>query len=273
MSRHRFFLTAGLDPAKPSPLPVSAADLHHARNVLRLRPGQEIEVVGVVEPESAGRAKHIVRVSGFAPIGMLVSYISPLPDEAPEHPRLTLVQGVAKGERMDLVMRQATELGVDAIWPVVTARTIVRMDEGRRAEKGARWRRIAKAAAEQSHGDSVPDVRDPVDLCTILDALADFDLVVVAWEDADARSVPGVHQVFEESGLAAGGLPHGLVVQAAVVIGPEGGLEGAEVDALQRAGGVIASLGTRILRTETAAVVAVTLAKHALGRAFGVLGS
>lgn len=248
MSAHRFFLTGEL-PAADGPfcLPLDAADLHHARDVLRLRAGEVIEVV-----ETEGRVLR-VRISDVSPDGVTGRVLGAL--ESRPEPRVTLVQGVAKGDKMDSIVRQAVEIGVHDIVPVLTERTIVRIAEDRRAEKAERWRRISKSAAEQSHRTIVPAVRDVVPLRELRHMARDYRAVFVLWEEADG---PGLVEAIH-------GCECGPADAVALVVGPEGGLSAREVEELVADGAVPVTLGATVLRTETAAVVGTALAVHALG--------
>lgn len=248
MSAHRFFLESAL-PVGDGPVvaPLRAADLHHAVAVLRVRAGEQIELV---EPdEDAGG--WLVEVVSADASEILVRRVTHLVRSY--HPRVTLVQGVAKGEKMDTIVRQAVEVGAAEVIPVLTARSVVKLDARKRADRGERWRRIARSAAEQAHRDYVPAVHDPIDLAGALALLADYDAVVVLWEDERRRHLRSAVESF---------LP-GTDVRIAVVVGPEGGLAPEEVAALESIGAVTSSLGDSILRTETAAVVGLALLLHA----------
>ena len=154
---------------------------------------------------------------------------------------ISVAQGLPKGQKMDFVVEKLTELGVAHIYPLYTERTIVE-DVGR--AKVDRWRRLAKSAAEQCGRATIPAVGDPQSLAGFLRAFADHDCVLFAWE------------------LAGGGplretLP--AILQGArtvlIVVGPEGGFSNAEAQEAGEAGAHLVSLGPRILRTETAALV------------------
>lgn len=248
MSAHRFFLTVPLpDGDGPVIAPLSSADLHHAVSVLRVRPGEQLELVEPAE-EAGGWLAEVVSAdaSGVTVLRgahLLRSY----------QPRVTLVQGVAKGDKMDLIVRQAVEIGAAEIVPVLTARSIVKLDERKRAERGERWRRIAESAAKQAHRDFVPAVADPVPLSDALSQLAGYDAVVVLWEDDKRRHLRAAVESF---------LP-GRDARIALVVGPEGGLAAEEIAALEEIGAVTSTLGDSILRTETAAMVALALVLHA----------
>ncbi|MDZ4168831.1 MAG: 16S rRNA (uracil(1498)-N(3))-methyltransferase [Coriobacteriia bacterium] len=253
MSLHRFFLTEALAAGEGARvrLPLDSEDCHHAVSVLRLRVGEKIEGV---EPDGGVWCARVEAADRDALVATLLTYTTPV---ARRRPQVTLVQGVAKGEKMDAIVRQAVEVGADAVLPVLTERSIVRLDERKRAERGERWQRIAKSAAEQAHRTRVPQVAHPADWREAREQLAGADAVVVLWEDEHATSLAE----------ALAPLRGRTDAHVALVVGPEGGLSPDEVAVLREAGATVATLGEPILRTETAAVVAVALAIHELERA------
>jgi 16S rRNA (uracil1498-N3)-methyltransferase len=136
--------------------------------------------------------------------------------------------------------------------PVTTRRSLVR-GEDVTPDRLTRWRRIVKEAAEQSGRGLLPEVRPPLSLEEALDQLNGYAKSILLWEGAGGK---GIAPALAE-------LPSAPAV--ALFIGPEGGYEDAEVDQARAAGATVATLGPRILRTETAAIAAVTLTLHALG--------
>ena len=155
--------------------------------------------------------------------------------------RVTIAQAVPKGQKMDLVVEKATELGAHAIVPVRSARVIGHDTSPAKVE---RWRRIAKSAAQQSGRARVPHVTDVHGWEALLATFGDFDRVYVPWELAPPAPL---REVFERE------LEHARSVL--VVIGPEGGFSVDEIERARYAGASAISLGRRILRTETAALV------------------
>lgn len=256
MSRHRFFLTSELPDADPGDavvVPLSLHDLHHAVAVLRVRTGEELDVVA-----PSGRVWR-VGVVAATPDGLTArAAVELLDPTTAAAPKVTLVFGVSKGSKNDDIVEDAVEVGVADMVPVLTARSIVKFDAEKRVERGERWRRVALAAAKQSKRGSVPHVSDPAPLSDTLVLLADYDAVLVAWEEAPVTGA-GVRDA-----LAAAG-PLGEGARVAIVAGPEGGLAPEEVAALERIGGVVVTLGTTILRSDTAAVVFSALVVHELG--------
>ena len=162
---------------------------------------------------------------------------------------LTLAQGVARGERMDWVVQKATELGVRQICPILSERSVVRLDARQSEQKRRHWRAIAVAACEQSGRDRIPAIEAPA-------ALPDF----IQRADTVATRL----LLSPSAGLRIADLPppHGGIL---VLIGPEGGLAEAEQRAALAAGFLAVRLGPRVLRTETAAVAALTLLQHRFG--------
>jgi 16S rRNA (uracil1498-N3)-methyltransferase len=226
------------------PLPLSAGDVHHLRDVLRLGSGDVIELV-------SGGVAWTVRLETVADEACGVREDA-VPEPAPL-PRVTLAQGLAKGEKMDTVMRQATELGVARIVPFVSQRSVVRLDRTKATARTERWRRIAEGAAKQAHRLDVPEIAEPIALADLPGAL-EGTRMLLAWEEAG-----------DAVGIAATLAGPGARDAVSVIVGPEGGLSAAEVQTLEEAGAVRVSLGPTVLRTETAGVIATALAIHALG--------
>lgn len=244
MTLHRFFVDAPV-PDGGGVVALSAEDVHHLKDVLRLTPGDEIVAV------AAGEAARV----RLTHVGATVEGVPLCEVQAGPSPAVTLVQGLAKGEKMDAVVRQATEIGVSRVVPLAAERSVVRLDERRAAARLDRWRRIASEAAKQSQRAEVPEIT-PVSRIEELPAVLGGARVAVCWEDAE--DAPGIH-------AAIGGAAPGPAGAVAVVVGPEGGLTAEEVRALQCIGAVVVSLGSTVLRTETAGVVAAALAIHACG--------
>jgi 16S rRNA (uracil1498-N3)-methyltransferase len=164
---------------------------------------------------------------------------------------VTIAQAVPKGQKMDLVVEKATELGAFAIVPVRSARVIGHDTSPAKVE---RWRRIAKSAAQQSGRVRVPDVADVHDWDALLATFGRYDRVYVPWELAEPAPL---RDVFEHE-LAG-------VSSVLAIIGPEGGISSEEITRARDAGASAISLGRRILRTETAALVVMTAILYARG--------
>lgn len=167
---------------------------------------------------------------------------------------VTIVQGLPKADKLELVLQKATELGATAFAPVSTARSIVKL-EGKEDKKLERWRRIVEEAARQCRRSDVPTVAPPAPLLEAVKALPGAPTLLVLDEEEHATRL----------GLAFSVLDADQPV--ALIIGPEGGLTREEVSALISLGAVAVTLGTLVLRTETAALAALAIVRHLDGEA------
>ena len=226
---------------------IDAALAHRLAKVLRLRAGEEVTLF-----DGSGIDAR-VRIDALDARGGSATVIDRRDGPPEPRTRVHLYQSITKGERFEWLIEKATEIGVTSITPLITARAVVRTPaEGNRAE---RWRRIAIEAAEQCGRSAVPQIGAPL---PFVDALAGGEgLRIVPYEaaDADAATIDGV--IRDASSRAA--------VDVSVLIGPEGGFEEAEVARARAAGTAIVTIGRRVLRSETAGLVAVTLVLQACG--------
>lgn len=257
MALHRFFLdeqVIAAEEAAAFPLRLSPDDARHAK-VVRLAAGEHVAVVDAAQDYFECE---IVDATGELPVVCVAQRL-----DAPSMPDVVLVQGLCKGDKMDEVVRHATELGVSAFVPLSCERSVVRLDETKARKRAGRWRAIAKSAAMQSGQARIPEVSMPVVVREAASMLAGATAVLVCWEEAPADA--SLREAITGA-LARTGTP-AADARIAVVVGPEGGLTAAEVDCLcdgcPQASAV--SLGPSILRTETAGIVAPALVLYELG--------
>jgi 16S rRNA (uracil1498-N3)-methyltransferase len=236
----------------------------HLARVLRLRSGDTVLAVDGAGHEYTVRLETI----GDEATGTVLD-VGTHDHESPL--RITLVQAVPKGDKMESIVRASTELGVTRIVPVLTARTIVTLEPGRWRDRARRWQRVAKEAAKQCGRAVVPPVEVPRPLDAALQLHEDAVLRLCLWEGAirDAGG-EGRGQARLLGNTLAASLPPALPAgsRVALLIGPEGGLAWEEVEAARGRGWMVVGVGPRILRTETAgpAIIAVLQAR------FGDLG-
>ena len=162
--------------------------------------------------------------------------------------KLVLAQGLAKGEKMDFIIQKAVEMGAYSVIPVAMEHSVVRLDGGKAAKKVERWQKIAESAAKQSKRDLIPQVQPVQSMAEMLTS-CDCETKIIAYECEDRLSLKAALQ----AAGAAGGI-HELLL----IIGPEGGISEGELELARQAGAVPVSLGRRILRAETAGLVAIS---------------
>jgi 16S rRNA (uracil1498-N3)-methyltransferase len=221
----------------------------HLRSA-RIRPGERIVVIDL---ENRGLEIEVDFISTPGELEGRVMRI--LLDRIGE--QLTLVQGISKTEHMDQTIRQATELGLVRIIPLLAERSTVRIQGDAQKSKLERWQRIAKAAAEQSGRFNLPTIESLCNLTDCLAELSDYDGLIVAWEEAPEGDIGVLVEKIKKRVFAN--------PKVALFVGPEGGFSAAEVSQMMAAGAVCASLGANILRTETAALTASALVLYHLG--------
>lgn len=224
---------------------LAADDARKIVTVLRGRSGERVQVI-----DSAGSAfAATLDVDGAVVAAVLDEPLARGSRESAG--RITIAQAIPKGRKMDLIVEKATELGVAAIVPLRSDRvTGDRTGE----HKSERWQRIAKSAAQQCGRTVVPTVAAVANWDELLPAFATYDRVYLPWELADVRPL---RDTFERDAP--------LIGSALFVIGPEGGFSAHEAERALAAGALALSLGTRILRTETVALVMLTAFAYARG--------
>jgi 16S rRNA (uracil1498-N3)-methyltransferase len=228
---------------------IGGALAHRLTRVLRMRAGDEAILFDGSGEDVRVRLDDV----GDRRIAAIAIERGPGPREP--RVRLHLYQSITKGERFEWLLEKATEIGVARVVPLVAARAVVRPPaEGNRAD---RWRRIAVEAAEQCERSAIPEIGAPE---LFDDALRTAPgIVLLPYEEAD-DAAPSIHDVLNRRVDDVFAL-----AEVSVFIGPEGGYEPAEIARAEEAGAEIVTLGDRVLRSETAGLVAATLVMHAVG--------
>lgn len=232
-----------VDDASQDVVVLTGAEAHHAAAVRRIRTGETVTVgdgrgtwlEGVCDEVSPREVT--VRVSSRAVIPR-------------QSPRLVLVQALAKGDRDELAIQAATELGVDEIVPWQASRSVSRWDAAKAVKGRARWQAIAREAAKQAHRAWIPLVTEPVATAALAARAAQSRMIVL--EPAAATRMSQLDLTGDDD--------------VVLVVGPEGGVAADEADALVRAGATAARLGDTVLRTSTAGPAALAVALARLGR-------
>ncbi|MCG0277561.1 MAG: 16S rRNA (uracil(1498)-N(3))-methyltransferase [Thermanaeromonas sp.] len=219
---------------------------HHAARVLRLKVGEEITLADERGGLFRGRVTAVLEGEVEAEL------LEDLPSVEPPL-TVTLLQGLPKGDKMDLIVEKCTELGVKRIIPLLTERVVVRLDEEAALRKRERWQRVARAAAQQSRRGHIPAVELPRTLEEALGVIPAETLLLILWEGERSCGLKGA------LGRASPGQP------VALIVGPEGGLSKKEVELACKAGGIPVHLGPRILRTETAGLTCLAIVMYELG--------
>lgn len=224
---------------------ITGSDVNHIKNVLRMRIGEKVRI-----SDNAGRDLYC-GIESIENTQILLAVLGEAEGTEPTL-KITLFQGLPKGDKMELVIQKAVELGVSEIIPVAMKNCVVKLDEKRAQAKQARWQAIAESAAKQSKRSSIPTVGMPMGFAQAAEYAQKLDWRILPYENQ--RGMAHTREVF-------GRIPKGASV--GIFIGPEGGYDSAEI-ALVKGDMEMVSLGNRILRTETAGLCALSMLLYAV---------
>ena len=242
MSQKRLFVSDRLRPG--SKLRLGDDPSRYLGRVLRLKSGDSVNVFNGEDGEWTAVISRIERR------GATLVVHDAIPNQRESGLHIQLVQGISRGERMDFVVQKATELGVKRITPVLTDHGVVRLDDKRATKRREHWRRVAESACEQSGRICPPLVDEPLPLRHWFGS-------VVECSAAGVILRPGAKARLAEFARPSSGL--------CLLIGPEGGFSDREYEDAAAAGFEAAAIGPRVLRTETAAVAAISIAQSCWG--------
>lgn len=230
---HRFFA----EKKDEGLLYLAKEDIKHFKDVLRIKDDEEVEVY----IDGSG---YIAVLNSYTKDELSLKILSEINEKYESDLKITLFQSLVKSDKMDFIIQKAIEMGAYGIVPIETKRSIVKKKDIK-DKKQDRYRNIAKAAAMQSKREFIPAVSDAMKLDEAKEILDGFDLVLIAYEDELDYSIKN-YDIKDKKNIA-------------IVVGPEGGFDISEIDALKNFGYKSISLGNRILRAETAPIALLTM--------------
>ncbi|HEY5648170.1 MAG TPA: 16S rRNA (uracil(1498)-N(3))-methyltransferase [Nitrospiria bacterium] len=221
--------------------------VHHFRDVLRCKPGETFRLV------DENQTAYAVAINQVTPAGITAEILSTDVEEAVPGFSTIIAQALVKGKKMDWVIQKGTELGMDALIPVITDRSVPRPNTERAPHQLRRWGKIAREAAQQCGRRDIPEIRAPLTLPGLLDSRFETMLRLFFWEKERTRSLKSV---LRDRVPGKG---------AVILVGPEGGFSDEEMESIINDGWIPVSLGKRTLRTETAALAALFAVQYEWG--------
>lgn len=220
---------------------IAGTDYNHIKNVLRMNMGEQFLV-------SCEGVSDLCELESIEIDTVVAKIIKPNYQSTNLPINIHLFQGLPKSDKLELIIQKAVELGVATVTPVSMKRSIVKIDDKKKKSKRERWQAIAEAAAKQSKRTAVPEVCDILSYKEFIARAKELDLLLVPYECADGMSATKTALSEIKSGMNVG-----------IIIGPEGGFEQKEIEDALEIGGKVISLGSRILRTETAAITTIAM--------------
>ncbi|MBH1941437.1 16S rRNA (uracil(1498)-N(3))-methyltransferase [Mobilitalea sibirica] len=231
---HRFYVTP--EQIQGETILITGPDVNHIKNVLRIKPGEEIVICN-------GQGKDCYCIINRVSEREIEAKISSVKETETElKTRITLFQGLPKKDKMELIIQKAVELGVYEIVPVMTHRTVIKLEDKKKEEKKLeRWQSIAESAAKQSVRGIIPKILPVMSYGDALKKAKEMDLAVIPYENA--KGIQYTKEIMQDL------INHKTI---GVFIGPEGGFEKTEIELAGDHNIKPITLGRRILRTETA---------------------
>lgn len=223
---------------------LTGQDARHLKDVLRLNVGDTVLLLdGQGMEYQAG-------ITAIQPgqVDLIIHSSNPRSKESPVS--ITVAQAFLKDKKMDVLLRQLTELGMTRFLPFYASRSVARPDKDRLKTRMARWETIARESIKQCERTRLPEISDTLSFDAMLNAAGSSDLKIMFWEK---ESAPLQTQTLE---------PHGSIT---ILLGPEGGFTDGEACAAKGKGFITASLGPRILKAETASITALSLVQYLFG--------
>lgn len=242
---YHFFVTP--EQVKDETIEILGSDVNHIKNVLRMKIGEKLQI------SDGNNRMYLCEISELTAEKICVFIQEELPCDKELPSRIHLFQGLPKGDKMELIIQKAVELGAYEIIPVETKRAVVKLDDKKAAKKVERWNSIAEGGAKQSGRNVVPKVREVMSYKEAIQYATTMDVVLIPYELA--QGMEETRKIIEE-------IKPGQSV--AVFIGPEGGFETQEVEYGILSGAKVITLGKRILRTETAGLTTLSILMYHL---------
>ena len=221
---------------------ITGQDFLHMKQVVRLHAGEHFRI------STHDGKNYFCELTGYEEEAALGCILEEDEDGTELNGSIYLFQGLPKQEKMELIIQKAVELGATHIVPVAMKRSVVKLDDKKAKDKVKRWQAISEAAAKQSKRSLVPEVMDVCTYKQVLSMLEELDIVLLPYENE--RGIAYTKELLDT--ITAG-------KKVGIIIGPEGGFEEEEVTLAMEKGAHPVSLGKRILRTETAAIAAITM--------------
>jgi len=220
---------------------ITGADYNHIKNVLRMKKGDKFLV-------SCSDISHLCELLDINEDTATAVIIEENYQNTNLPIKIYLFQGLPKSDKMELIIQKAVELGVEGIIPTEMTNCVVKLEDKKKKSKKERWQAISESAAKQSKRSIIPEVYDVISYKEALKKAAELDLLLVPYESKEGMlsTVNALKEI--KKGMSVG-----------ILIGPEGGFSEKEIALAEEKGGKIISLGKRILRTETAAITAVSM--------------
>ncbi len=237
---HKFFVNK--NQIQNNKVHIIGSDINHIVNVLRLKIDEEIQICSVEDKKN-----YIAKIIQYNKENVICKIVEELNISTEPKVKIDIFQGLPKADKMELIIQKTTEIGVRSIIPVSMERSIVKLTKKDEEKKIERWQKISEVAAKQSKRDIIPEIERCINIKEVQNRINNYTKFIVAYEEENSKTLKQVlKELKEEENIEIG-----------VLIGPEGGIDEKEIQILKDKADIV-TLGSRILRTETAPIVVVS---------------
>lgn len=224
-------------------------DVNHIKNVLRAKVDDKIDICDYNTSKN-----YVCKIEEIEDKVIRCKIIEEIDSNVESEVKVSIFQGIPKADKMELVIQKSVELGAHDITPIEMKRCVVKLKEKDKTKKIQRWQKISEVAAKQSGRDIIPRINNIININKLCESLEKYDLVLVAYENEKFNTLK--NELIK--------IKNNKKVKIAIIIGPEGGIDKAEIEQLEKYNAKIVTLGNRILRTETVALSMLSIIMYEL---------
>ena len=228
-------------------------DVNHIKKVLRAKIGDELQICNSQNGEN-----FLCEIDNLEEEKIICQIKEKIQEQVESNIEVTIFQGLPKADKMEYIIQKSVELGVYDITPVEMKRCVVKLNEKDKSKKIERWQKISEVAAKQCGRDIIPQINNIINIKNICNLIQEYDMVLVAYENEEKNTLKEQLENIKKQNNSKS------KVKIGIIIGPEGGLEEKDVEALKENGAKVITLGRRILRTETVALNVLSIIMYEL---------
>ncbi len=234
-------------------------DVNHIKKVLRKNIEDEITICN-----ENTKQDYLCKITNIEENEITCKILKELETNAESNIEVSIFQGLPKADKMELIIQKSVELGVHDITPIEMKRCVVKLKEKDKTKKIERWQKISEVAAKQCGRNYIPKINNIENLKEISEKIKDYDAVLVAYEEEKENTLKNELKLLKKDNQEKNDNANNEKIKIAVIIGPEGGIDKEEINALEKNGAKIITLGKRILRTETVALNVLSIIMYEL---------
>ena len=245
----KFFVTP--EQIKKEKITIIGKDVNHIKNVLREKAGSKLIICNIENGQD-----YLCEITKINEESIDCKIEQQLENNVEANIEVTIMQGLPKSDKMELIIQKSVELGVLDIIPIEMKRCVVKLNEKEKVKKIQRWQKISEVAAKQCGRNRIPMIHPIINLKNICLLLKEYDIVLIAYENEKENTLKQQLTNIKKEGKEK--------TKIAILVGPEGGIAKEEVELLQKEGAISITLGKRILRTETVALNVLSVVMYEL---------